>query len=95
MEETARLDWLADPKNIFRYAVKADGRVEVQEPKQYCSANLREAVDFARALNGEIPFCPQCKIGVPAIQGYFSGKRWHCRKCKTTFNWVSTGMKRV
>lgn len=89
-QDALRLDRLGDPKFRFKFAIKAFGGVELYEPvRQTHFNNLREAIDFARAEQKEIPFCinPQCRTPVneSSVAQEASTFRWICVKCGTQF----------
>ena len=46
-KETARLDWLSDPKNVFRYSLAADGQCNIGwRGTDGAFPSLRAAIDF-------------------------------------------------
>lgn len=83
--DSIRLNRLSDPTFKIHYRIRANGNVLMDEPWSALMPNLRMAIDFARAKQDEIPFCPVCKSFVN--EAYFFSDRWNCPGCKTSFVW--------
>lgn len=82
-----RLNRLGDPKFIFRYEVKADGKILVFSPMTGIWPSLASAIDHARCVLGENPFCIKCKTALHEGLTYPVGsKRYECPSCGTHFN---------
>ena len=45
-KETARLNYISDPKNEFHYSICADGKCNLKYPISGVFSNLRGAIDY-------------------------------------------------
>jgi hypothetical protein len=83
-----RMDRISDPKFVFSYSIRADGKVILKEPASAVLNNLRSAIDYARCTVGEAPFCIKCKKALSEADTFMSdANRFCCPNCQTIFNW--------